>query len=121
MSFVEAAGMLKAMSRTKATAQQAEAYQKPDSLAAVEQIVSTAKKRQKSNKSSASDSERLRGIRDNRLKEKEAERDQSGLKTNKKARQDRPADVVPIRSPKSSSSVITDYPDLDAFLEDDDD
>lgn len=121
MSFVESAGVLKAMSRTKAAARQAEEYQKPDSLAVVEQIVSTAKKRQKANKSAASDSERLRGIRDNRLREKEAERDQSSIKTNKKAKQDRPADVVHFRSQKSPSNESTDYPDLDAFLEDDND
>jgi hypothetical protein len=107
--------------RTKATARQAEEYRKPDSLAAVEQIVATAKKRQKTNKSSASDSARLRGIRDNRVTEKETERDQSAIKNDNQVKRDRPADIVPFRSQKTPSNESIDYPDLDAFLEDDDD
>jgi len=121
MSFMEAAGVLQAVGRTKATARQAEDYRKPDSLAAVEKIVATAKKRQKTNKSSASDSARLRGIRDNRVTEKETERDQSAIKNDSQVKRDRPADIVPFRSQKTPPNESIDYPDLDAFLEDDDD
>ncbi|MEO9589110.1 MULTISPECIES: Mu transposase C-terminal domain-containing protein [Marinobacter] len=121
MSFVEAAGILKEMNRTKATAKQDEDYQKPDSLAAIENIVATAKKRQEASKPSVTDTERLRGIGQNRVKEKELERNRSGIKSNKKPQQARPADVVPFRSDKTESSDNIDYPDMDAFLEDDDD
>lgn len=121
MSFVEAAGILKEMNRTKATARQDEDYQKPDALSAVQKIVSTAKKRQEASKTSVTDSERLRGIRQNRATEKEVERDRSGVKSNKQPKRDSPADVVPFRSNKTQSSDSIDYPDMDAFLEDDDD
>ena len=121
MSFVEAAGILKEMNRTKATARQDEDYQKPDALSAVQKIVSTAKKRQEASKTSVTDSERLRGIRQNRATEKEVERDRSGVKSNKQPKHDSPADVVPFRSNKTQSSDSIDYPDMDAFLEDDDD
>jgi transposase InsO family protein len=121
MSFVEAAGILKEMNRTKATAKQEEDYQKPDALSAVEEIVATAKKRQETSKPSATDTERLRGIRQNRAMEKDTERNRSGIKSNKQSTRDRPADVVPFRSNKTQSSESIDYPDLDEFLGDDDD
>lgn len=121
MSFVEAAGIVKEINRTKATAKQEEDYQKPDALSAVEEIVSNAKKRQKASKLSLADSERLRGIRQNRATEKEAERNRSGIKSRKQSKRDRPADVVPFRSNKTQSNESLDYPDMDAFLEDDDD
>ncbi|MEQ3785021.1 MAG: Mu transposase C-terminal domain-containing protein [Marinobacter sp.] len=121
MSFVEAAGILKEMNRTKATAKQNEDFQKPDALDAVEEIVATAKKRQEASKPSATDTERLRGIRQNRVKEKDLERDRSRIKPNKRSQQDRPADVLQFRANKSGSSDSIDYPDMDAFLEDDDD
>ena len=121
MSFVEAAGILKEMNRTKATAKQEEDYQKPDALSAVEAIVSNAKKRQKASEPSLTDSERLRGIRQNRATEKEVERNRSGVKSKKPSKRDRPADVVPLRSNKIQSYDSLDYPDMDAFLEDDDD
>lgn len=121
MSFVEAAGILKEMNRTKATAKQEEDYQKPDALSAVEAIVSNAKKRQKASEPSLTDSERLRGIRQNRATEKEVERNRSGIKSKKPPKRDRPADVVPFRSNKIQSNDSLDYPDMDAFLEEDDD
>ena len=121
MSFVEAAGILKDMNRTKATAKQEEDYQKPDALSAVEAIVSNAKKRQKASEPSLTDSERLRGIRQNRATEKEVERNRSGIKSKKRSKRDRPADVVPFRSNRIQSNDSLDYPDMDAFLEDDDD
>lgn len=121
MSFVEAAGILKEMKRTKETARQYEDFQKPDSLAAVEQIVATAKKRQETNQPGVTNTERLRGIRQNRVKEKELERNRSGIKSNKRSQQDRPADVVSFRTNKSKLNDSIDYPDMDAFLEDDDD
>lgn len=121
MCFVEAAGIVKEMNRTKATAKQEEDYQKPDALSAVEEIVSNAKKRQKASKPSLTDSERLRGIRRNRATEKEIERNRSGIKSKKQSKRDRPADVVQFRSNKTLSNDGLDYPDMDAFLEDDDD
>ncbi len=113
--------MVKEMNRTKATAKQEEDYQKPDALSAVEEIVSNAKKRQKASKPSLTDSERLRGIRRNRATEKEIERNRSGIKSKKQSKRDRPADVVQFRSNKTLSNDGLDYPDMDAFLEDDDD
>jgi hypothetical protein len=109
------------MNRTKATTKQEEDYQKPDALSAVEAIVSNAKKRQKASEPSLTDSERLRGIRQNRATEKEVERNRSGVKSKKPSKRDRPADVVPLRSNKIQSYDSLDYPDMDAFLEDDDD
>ena len=105
--------MVKEMNRTKATAKQEEDYQKPDALSAVEEIVSNAKKRQKASKPSLTDSERLRGIRQNRATEKEVERNRSGIKSKNQS--------VPFRSNKTQSNDSLDYPDMDAFLEDDDD
>ncbi|WP_323750371.1 Mu transposase C-terminal domain-containing protein [Marinobacter sp.] len=121
MSFVEASGILKEMNRTKATARQKEDFKKPDALATVEKIVASAKKRQEANKPPVTDTERLRGIRQNRVKEKELERNRSGIKSHKQPEQVRPADVVPFRSHKTESSDSIDYPNMDAFLEDDDD
>lgn len=120
MSFVEAAGILKEMNRTKATAKQEEDYHKPDALTAVEEIVANAKKRKDANKPTVTDSNRLKGIRQNRASEKELERNRSGIKSNTQSTRDRPADVVPFRSNNTESNDSLDYPDMDTFLEDDD-
>jgi hypothetical protein len=120
MSFIEAAGVFKAMKRTEATARQKEDYEKPDALANIEKIVSEAKAKE-TQKVTMPASERLKGIRDNRSREKEAERNRTTAKTQESRKRETPADVVPLRPDRTNKNSGLDYPGLDAFLEDDDD
>jgi len=121
MSFLEAAGIQKEMKRTKAKAKQAENYHKPDALADLQEMVANAKKRKATTKRSVTDSSRLKGIRQNRATEKELERNRSRIKSNTQPTREHSADIVPFHSNKTESNENLDYPDLDSFLEDDDD
>ncbi|WP_151704771.1 Mu transposase C-terminal domain-containing protein [Nitrincola alkalilacustris] len=120
MSFVEAAGVLKAMRRTNALAKEVEAYKKPDVIAAVEEIVAAAQKRQKESKTSMTDTQRLKGIRQNRVKEKEAERKRSIHGGAKPEKFNKPAEVIPLKKNSTINDKL-DYPDMDSFLEEEDD
>jgi len=84
-------------------------------------MVANAKKRKATTKRSVTDSSRLKGIRQNRATEKELERNRSRIKSNTQPTREHSADIVPFHSNKTESNENLDYPDLDSFLEDDDD
>lgn len=117
LSFAEAGKLLAATRKTQASARQSEAFEKPDLQTDIEQLVARERAK-KTGRSGTSDVERLRGIRDNRLHEKEAERTRSSVKLSSTAASPKKsADVIAFRS---DELVQLDYPDLDAFLGDDD-
>ncbi len=118
MSFAEASVILASMRKTEAEARQDEDFSKPDLQEEIEQLVARERAK-KTGRPRASNAERLRGIRDNRRFEKEQERDRSSFKpTPARPAPNKPAEVIELHS---AASVQLDYPDLDAFLGDDDD
>ncbi|ABA90166.1 Tn7 transposase protein TnsB [Syntrophotalea carbinolica DSM 2380] len=121
MSFVEAAGLLKAMRKTEGKAKQSEAFGAPDLQEEIEQLVSRERAKKKG-RMEAPASERLRGIRENRRLEKESERDRARVKTKRASEKPKKStEVVELRPVGGKRSTNLDYPDLDAFLEDADD
>lgn len=120
MSFVEAAGVLKAMKQTKAAAKKVEAFQKPELIATIEEIVAAAQKKQKENKTSLTDTDRLKGIRQNRVKEKAEERKRTISSVSKPEKLNKPAEIIPFKN-NSTSSDNLDYPNLDSFFGEQDD
>lgn len=118
MSFVDAAGIQKAMKRTGALARQRANYTKPDTFDMVDSIVSEAKGRQEK-KPKVPDSQRLRGIRQNRSDEREIER--SRRTHQRQTNTTKPAEVVTIRPQLQNPEDSLDYPSLDDLLDDDDD
>ncbi|MCW8885090.1 MAG: Mu transposase C-terminal domain-containing protein, partial [Motiliproteus sp.] len=79
MSFVDAGGLLKASRSTTATAKQKEAFSAPELQQTIEEIV-RQERAKKTNFPLGSASSRLKGIEDNRRREKEIERDKSRAK-----------------------------------------
>lgn len=119
LSFAEAGLQLKMARATIAEARQIEAFHAPDIQSTIEKIVQRERKK-KPSAPSKSAAERLRGIRDNRDRERDEERKRTSIQ--KKPNPDRGsnAQVIDIRTKKETRSNM-DYPDLDQFLGDNDD
>lgn len=113
MSFTEAVTIQQESKETIASAKQEADYKAPDVQVELEKIVKHAAERQKKSELS-NNSQRLKGIRDNRDKEKNLERQKDrDLKTNKPVKGYK-ATVTPINSGNTSETGF-DYPDLDDF------
>lgn len=120
MCFVEAAGIFKTMRKTESRAKQNEDFQKPDVQKRIEEIASRERAKKGTNKSTKS--ERLHGIRENRLLEKEDERSQNSIRPKSEpALQREKAEIIDINSKENINSVNLDYPNLDDLLEYSDD
>lgn len=118
MTFAEAGLKLMNKRRSAAAARQESAYAAAETLDVIENIVKRERKK-KPAKPSQPASQRLSGIRDNRKEELDKERMDSILsKPTPEHPKKTKASVVDI---KTRSEVSLDYPDLDQFLEDDDD
>ena len=117
MSFVDAAGLFKASKVAEATANQYQDFEAPDLQKKMECIA----KRERDKKSSIpklTDSQRLAGIKDNRIEEREVERNSCSF--NLKSRVEKTsADIIDITIGHSSENI--EYPSLDEFLGEDDD
>lgn len=113
MSFTEALSIQTESKTTIASAKQEADYTAPDVQAELEKIAQFAAEKQQhadlSNKS-----QRLRGIRDNRSKEKELERQKKRDAESSKAEPNPKATVTPIHAEKGLEQGF-DYPDLDDF------
>lgn len=115
MSFVEAAGILKASRSAEAIAKQSQNFSAPDTQSEIESIVAKARSN-KTNNSTLTKSERLTGIQENRREEKERERDKASINLKPNKVLDKPADIVEINTAKKPQKMS--YPSLD--LGDDD-
>ncbi|QQC98996.1 DDE-type integrase/transposase/recombinase [Vibrio parahaemolyticus] len=118
ITFAEAKLLLSQAKKTEATNQQQEDFQAPDLQQEIMQIVKQERDKKAQSPSSQSNTEKLRGIRENRNAEKELERQKNRDEQADKSTKPELAPVVPIRSSDSDESF--DFPDLDSFLEDDD-
>ncbi|WP_226980937.1 Mu transposase C-terminal domain-containing protein [Vibrio litoralis] len=118
MSFAEAKLMLSQAKKTEATNKQQEDFEAPDLQQEIMQIVKQERDKKAQSPSSQTNTEKLRGIRENRNAEKELERQKDRNELADKSKKQELAPVVPIRSSDSDESF--DFPDLDSFLEDDD-
>ncbi len=120
MSFYEAENLLRQARQTEAVAKQYETFNASDMQKEIEDLVARERDKKTANPS-GSITERLSGIRGNRHREKELGRDRSGDPVNSEpANQGSlPAEVIDIRSASKPSQF--DYPDLDSYLDDDDD
>lgn len=115
MSFVEAAGILKASRSAEAIAKQSQNFSAPNTQSEIESIVAKARSN-KTNNSTLTKSERLTGIQENRREEKERERDKASINLKPNKVLDKPADIVEINTAKKPQKMS--YPSLD--LGDDD-
>lgn len=113
MSFTEAVSMQHESRETIASAKQEADYKAPDVQAELEKIVKHAAERQK-NSTLSNKSRRLEGIKDNRNKEKNLERQKKRDLEIKQPEAGHKATVTPIHSGDSSDQGF-DYPDLDDF------
>ncbi|MDW2001558.1 Mu transposase C-terminal domain-containing protein [Vibrio sp. 2304] len=118
MTFAEAKLLLSQAKKTEATNQQQEDFQAPDLQQEIMQIVKQERDKKAQSPSSKTNTEKLRSIRENRNAEKELERQKDRDELADKSTKPELAPVVPIRSSDSDESF--DFPDLDSFLEDDD-
>lgn len=112
MSFSEAISIQAESKETNAEAKQKADYQAPDLQAELEKITQHAAKRQKSSDLS-NNSQRLKGIRENRQQEKEIER-QKERDLDKPLKVREKATVIPINT-SSDLDQSFDFPDLDDF------
>nr|MBF4427637.1 transcriptional antiterminator [Vibrio anguillarum] len=104
--------------KTEATNQQQEDFEAPDLQQKIMKIVKEERDKKAQSPSSQTNTEKLRGIRENRNAEKELERQKDRDELADKSKKQELSPVVPIRSSDSDESF--DFPDLDSFLEDDD-
>ncbi|ENM5873472.1 DDE-type integrase/transposase/recombinase [Vibrio mimicus] len=118
MTFVEAKLLLSQAKKTEATNQQQEDFKAPELQQEIMQIVKEERDKKAQSPSYLTNTEKLRGIRENRNAEKELERQKDRDELSGKSQKQDLAPVVPIRSSDSDASF--DFPDLDSFLEDDD-
>ncbi|MBF4376381.1 transcriptional antiterminator, partial [Vibrio anguillarum] len=118
MTFAEAKLLLSQAKKTEATNQQQEDFEAPDLQQKIMKIVKEERDKKAQSPSSQTNTEKLRGIRENRNAEKELERQKDRDELADKSKKQELSPVVPIRSSDSDESF--DFPDLDSFLEDDD-
>ena len=117
MSFVDAAGIFKSAKTAEAIANQGAGFDAPDLQLQIEEIA----KRENNKKAGAlklNDSQRLAGIKSNRVAEREIERECSAVNLKPDATTSS-ADVIDIKTGNNSETI--EYPSLDDFLGDDDD
>ncbi len=112
MSFTEAVSIQQESKKTIALATQEADYKAPDVQDELEKIVKHATERQK-NAALSNKSQRLKGIKDNRNKEKNLERQKKRDLEIKQPEADHKATVTPIHSADIPEGY--DYPDLDEF------
>ncbi|PCC14197.1 Mu transposase C-terminal domain-containing protein [Pseudoalteromonas sp. JB197] len=114
MTFTEAVSILNESRGTIAATKQKADYKAPDVQAELEKITKVAAERQQKADISNS-SQRLHGIRENRTKEKDLER-QKNRDSQKQSNTDNKATVTPINSNSNTKEDVGfDYPDLDDF------
>ncbi len=113
MSFLEAVSINQESKETIASAKQESDYKAPDVQAELEEIVKHAKERQK-NTVLSNNSQRVKGIKNNRDNEKNLERQKNRDLEIKRPELGRKATVTPIHSEITSENQF-DYPDLDDF------
>jgi hypothetical protein len=113
MSLIEAITIQSESKGTIAKAKQEADYKAPDVQGELEKIAQLGKNRQK-NADLTNDSQRLKGIRDNRQGEKELERQKDRDSDKKQSSKGQRATVTPIHSGNSSDQGF-DFPDLDDF------
>ncbi|MFA0141064.1 Mu transposase C-terminal domain-containing protein [Vibrio kanaloae] len=118
MTFAEAKLLLSQAKKTEATNKQQEDFEAPDLQQEIMRIVKQERDKKAQSPSSQTNTEKLRGIRENRNAEKELERQKDRDELSDKSKKQELAPVVSIRSSDSDESF--DFPDLDSFLEDDD-
>jgi hypothetical protein len=119
MTFSEAKLLLSQTKETEATNQQQEHFEAPDLQQEIMLIVKQERDKKSQTPSLLTNTEKLRGIRENRNAEKELERKKDRDDLADKSKKHELAPVVPIRQSDSNESF--DFPDLDSFLEDDGD
>jgi hypothetical protein len=117
MSFVDAAGILKASKVAEATANQYKDFEAPDLQEKMESIAKRERDK-KANIPKLTDSQRLAGIKDNRSEEREIERNSNSINLKPEVEKIT-ADIVDITTGHSSESI--EYPSLDDFFGEDDD
>jgi hypothetical protein len=113
MSFTEAVTIQQESKETIAAAKQESDYKAPDVQVELEKIVKHAAERQKKSELS-NNSQRLKGIRDNRDTEKNLERQKDRDQKINKPERAYKATVTSIHSGNTSETEF-DYPDLDDF------
>lgn len=117
MSFVDAAGIFKASKSAEASAKQESDFETPDLQEQIEAIAKRERDK-KNNSPKLPGSQKLSGIKSNRIDERELERDK-GIVDLKVEKEKVSADIISINVGNKSEAV--DYPSLDDFLGDDDD
>ena len=115
MSFVDAASIFKQSNKTKAESKQNTDFEAPNLQHTIEKIA-VRERNKKPSKSSLTNSQRLEHIRDNKLNEKELERDRTSVNLKEKLDKSISADVIDIK--KKAKPENMDYPSLDEFLDD---
>lgn len=113
MSFTEAVTIQQESKITIASTKQESDYKAPDVQAELENIVKYATERQK-NTDLSNNSQRLKGIRGNRDKEKNLERQKNRNLNIKQTEKNPKATVTPINSENTYETGF-EYPDLDDF------
>lgn len=121
MTFAEAKLVLGQARKTEAVYKQQEDFDAPDLQQEIMQIVKDERDKQSKSVSELSKTKRLKGIRDNRQAERDYERQKDRNKLADQSKNEEPAKIIPIRSSDDVEHNSFDYPDLDVFLEDDDD
>lgn len=115
MSFVDAAGILKASRSTEAIAKQEQNFIAPDTQGAIEEIVANAKNK-KTNSETSTKSKMLLGIKENRKHEKELERNKESVNLKPVNTQSKTADIVDLKTANKQKKMS--YPSLDQYLDD---
>ena len=90
-------------------------FEAPNLQHTIEKIA-VRERNKKPSKSSLTNSQRLEHIRDNKLNEKELERDRTSVNLKEKLDKSISADVIDIK--KKAKPENMDYPSLDEFLDD---
>lgn len=119
MTFAEASQLQLITTKSTAAAKQHEQFSASDTQRAMQEIVERERKK-KPKQSTKTASEKLRGIRDNRRDELENERERT-IGVNKKVPIFTSENKVIDINTRAEKGDTLDYPDLDQFLDDDDD